>query len=371
MENQNKIDYLIVGAGLSGIILAERLASIGKKVLLIDKRSHIGGNCYDYTNDAGILVHKYGPHYFRAKSKEVIEYLSSFTEWIPHNYKVKVRIKNKLYSFPINKKTFEEFFNKKFGSEEELKDFIEKKRDKSIKIPKDAEEQILSQVGKEIYEAFFKGYTEKQWGVPVKSLNSSVTARIPIRFNEDDNYIVEGFQAMPKEGYTKMFGKILNNINIEIRLNTPYEDSLKKECNKIIWTGPIDEYYNHKFGKLPYRSLNFIFINFYGKEFIQEEGQINYPDKEVPYTRIVEIKHVTHQNSQNTNLSIEIPSDEGDPYYPMPTKEGEELYEKYFEESKKEKNVYFIGRLANYKYINMDQCIEEALKLFESIKNEK
>ena len=362
-------DYLIVGAGISGIVLAERLASIGKKILIIDKRNHIGGNCYDFYDDAGILIHKYGPHYFRAKSNEIVEYLSKFTEWIPHIYKVKVKIGNKLFSFPLNKKTFEEFFEKKFNSEEEVKNFIEVIRDKTILEPQNAKEQILKTMGKEIYESFFKGYTEKQWGVKVEDLDASVTARIPIRYNEDDSYILEDFQAMPKEGYTKMFEKMLVDEKIKVRLNTEYSDKLKQLAKNIIWTGTIDSYYNFKFGKLPYRSLDFIFASF-NKEYVQEEGQINYPSKEVPYTRIVEIKHVTHQKSPNTTISIEIPKNEGEPYYPMPTKEAKEIYRRYEEESKKEKNVYFIGRLGKYKYLNMDQCVEEALELFGEIENE-
>jgi len=365
-----KYDYLIVGAGFSGVTLAERLSSSGKKVLIIDKRNHIGGNCYDFIDDAGVLIHKYGPHYFRSKSKRVIDYLSNFTEWIPHNYKAKVRIKNKLYSFPINKKTFEEFFDKKFSSEEEVKNFVESIRDKSIVEPKNAEEQILSKIGRKMYEAFFKEYTKKQWGVSAKELDASVTARIPIRYNENNNYVIERFQAMPKEGYTKMFEKMLLNKNINLKLKTPYSEELKNLANKIIWTGAIDSFYDFKFGKLPYRSLKFIFASFYNQKFIQECGQINYPSKKVPYTRIVEIKHVTHQKCPNTTISIEIPKERGEPYYPMPTKEGKELYKKYFEESKKEKNVYFIGRLGKYKYLNMDQCVKEALNLFEKIKNE-
>jgi len=365
-----KYDYLIVGAGISGCVLAERLASIGKKILIIDKRNHIGGNCYDFYDEAGVLVHKYGPHYFRAKSQEVIDYLSKFTEWIPHKYKVKVRIKDTLFSFPINKKTFEKFFNRKFSSEDDLRLFVDSIRDKTIQSPSNAEEQVVSLLGKELYNYFFKGYTEKQWGVPVSSLDSSVTARIPIRYNENDDYILESFQAMPKKGYNSMFKEMINNENIEVKLNTSFSKKLAENAEKIIWTGKIDEYFGYSLGNLPYRSLNFIFLSFFSKEFVQEEGQINYPSVDIPYTRSVEIKHVTHQVCPNTTISLEIPTSEGDPYYPMPTKEGKDLYVKYLEEASKEKDVYFIGRLAKYKYLNMDQCVEEALKLFEEIKNE-
>jgi UDP-galactopyranose mutase len=225
-------------------------------------------------------------------------------------------------------------------------------------------------LGKKLYASFFKGYTEKQWGVPVKELEASVTARIPIRYNDNDDYIVEPFQAMPKRGYTSMFQKMLANKNIDLSLNTPFSKKLSKNSKKIIWTGKIDEYYDYKFGHLQYRSLNFIFASFYGREFVQEVGQVNYPEKEVPYTRIVEIKHVTQQKCPNTTISIEIPCDGQDPYYPISTTKTRIIYEKYLKEAENEKNVFFIGRLGKYKYLNMDQCVEGALKLFEEIKNE-
>jgi UDP-galactopyranose mutase len=369
LKTNKEYDYLIVGAGISGCIIAERLASIGKRILLIDKREHIGGNCYDFYDHAGVLIHKYGPHYFRANSQEVVDYLSKFTEWIPHRYKVKVRIKDQLFSFPINKKTFEQFFGKNFSTEEELFYFVSSLKEKSINPPKNAEEQIIFMLGREMYESFFKDYTEKQWGIPPKKLDATVTARIPIRFNENEDYVSESFQAMPRKGYTSMFKEMLSNSNIDIQLNKNYSEELERNAEKIIWTGRIDEYFNFKFGKLNYRSLKFIFSSFYGKEFVQEEGQINYPSREVPYTRIVEIKHVTHQKCPNTTISIEIPCSEGEPYYPIPTKEGKDLYERYLSEAKKTKKVYFLGRLARYKYLNMDQCVEEALRLFKEIKD--
>lgn len=365
---KTEYDFLIVGAGPTGITLAERLASIGKRIRIIDKRDHIGGNCYDFYNEAGVLVHKYGPHYFRAKSDAIVNYLSNFTDWIPHRYKVKAKIGSTLYSFPLNKKTFEQFFGRRLNSKKEVRNLVETIRDKSVIEPTNAEEQVVSKVGREIYEAFFKGYTEKQWGMKATELEPSVTARIPIRLDDNDDYITEGFQAMPKEGYTKMFGRMLAHKSIETRLRVKYENGLKRIAEKTIWTGPIDEYYDFKFGKLPYRSLEFVFVDFYGKEFVQEECQINYPSEDVPYTRIVEIKHTTHQKCPNTTLSIEFPNGEGEPYYPVPTASARKLYEKYLDESKREKDVYFVGRLARYKYINTDQAIEEALELFEEIK---
>jgi UDP-galactopyranose mutase len=363
-------DFLIVGAGISGIVLAERLASIGKQVLIIDQKEHIGGNCFDYYDSAGVLIHKYGPHYFRTNSQKVIDYLSKFTLWIPHKYKVKVRINNSLYPFPINRKTFEIFFNKEFSSEKEFKEFINSLKDLSIVDPSNAEEQVLKNFGKEIFKSFFKGYTEKQWGIDPKKLDVSVTARIPVRYDYNENYFNEEFQAMPKEGYTEMFKKMLLSKNITLKLNTKYEKKYFDLAKKIIWTGRIDSFFDFKYGKLPYRSLKFIFVNFFNKELIQEEGQINYPSKEVPYTRIVEIKHVTHQKINNTTLCLEVPSSKGNPYYPIPNKKNYELYDLYLKESLKLKNIYFIGRLANYKYLNMDQCVENSLSLFQKILEE-
>ena len=365
-----RYDYLIVGAGFSGIVIAERLASIGKKVLLIDKRSHFGGNCYDFINRAGILVHKYGPHYFRTDYEEVLSYLSKFTEWTSHRYKVKVNFNEKIYSFPINKKTFEEFFNLKFSTKEELSAFLESKRNKDIITPKNAEETILSKLGPELYSAFFEGYTQKQWGVHPKLLDVSVTERIPIRLDDNDDYLNNNFQAMPSKGYTQMFKKMLSNKNIKIMLNKPFSKKDINRAKKVIWTGRIDEFFNFKFGKLPYRGLNFAFFNFYNQEFFQECGQINYTSASIPYTRILEIKHITHQKSPHTTISLEFPTDGGEPCYPIPTLENKKLYEKYLDETKKYETVHFLGRLGKYQYLNMDQCVKEALMLFEKIKNE-
>jgi UDP-galactopyranose mutase len=366
-----KYDYLIVGAGFTGIVLAERIASIGKKVLLIDKREHIGGNCYDYYDEAGVLVHKYGPHYFRSKSEKVVNYLSKFTGWLPQKYRVKCRVGKDIFSFPINKKTIEQIFNKSFDNSQRVEEFLDSIRDKKIIFPENAEQQVISRVGLDIYNLLFKGYTQKQWGVDPKLLDPAVTARIPISFEENENYLVEDFQAMPDQGYTAMFKEMLKNKNITLRLNTNFSKLEKRIANRIIWTGKIDEYFDHKFGKLPYRSLKFIFVSYYGREFVQEVGQINYPKLEVPYTRIVEIKHVTKQKCPNTTISIEIPCEDIEPFYPIPTKEARQLYEKYSLELKNEKNIFFLGRLGQYKYLNMDQCVEEALKLFEEIKNEE
>ncbi len=358
-------DFLIVGAGFSGAVIAERLHSSGKKVLLIDQRNHLGGNCFDFLDSNGIWIHKYGPHYFRTNFPEVKNYLSMFTKWIPQKYIVKAHVNNKLYPLPINRNTLNLFFNINLKNEKEVLSFLEEKKEK-IKNPSNAEEQILSTLGKEIYEAFFKNYTIKQWQTNPKNLDASITARVPIRTNTHDSYVDDLFQAMPKNGYTEIFKKI--TAGIKILLDTPLK-KIEKEIKykKLIYTGPIDEFFSHKFGELPYRSLKFKFER-HEKEFYQECVQINYPNEE-KFTRIVEIKHATKQKAPSTTITKEYPSKEGPPLYPVLNKVNRELYSKYQKEAEKLKNVYFIGRLAEYKYLNMDQVIKNSLELFEKIKN--
>jgi UDP-galactopyranose mutase len=358
-----KVDYLIVGAGFSGCVLAERLHSIGKKVLVVEKRDHIGGNSFDFFNEKGVLLHKYGPHYFRTDYDEVKGYLSKFTEWIPHEYIVRAFVNGKLYPLPINRDTLNLFFGVNLKDEEEAQKFLDEKKEK-IEHPKNAEEQILALAGKEIYEAFFKNYTKKQWGMDPEKLDASVTARIPIRTNTDERYFSAKFQAMPREGYHKIFENLLKGV--KVLLNTDFKD-LDVEYDKLIYTGRIDSFFDYKFGKLPYRSLKFIFED-YEKEFYQDYSQINYPN-DFEYTRIVEIKHATHQKCPNTTIVKEFPSSTGDPFYPIPSRETKELYLKYKDEAEKLDDVYFIGRLAQYKYINMDQAVKSALDLFEKLRN--
>lgn len=359
-----KYDYLIIGAGFVGSVLAERLNSIGKRVLVVDKRNHIGGNCYDYYNKEGVLIHKYGPHYFRTNFKEVKKYLSKFTKWRPYEYRVRTFVNNELYPLPINRTTLNKFFNINLKNKEEARIFLNSKREK-IKKPKNAKEQVLASVGKEIYEAFFKNYTIKQWGN--LNLDASVTARIPIRTNTDDRYVNDKFQAMPKEGYFKVFENLLKGIKVILRTNFK-EIKDKVKYKKLIYSGPIDEFFDYKYGKLPYRSIRFKFET-YNKEFYQDWLQINYPNN-YKYTRIVEIKYATGQKSPKTTITKEYPCSKGEPYYPIPNLKNQKLYLKYKKEASKLKNIYFIGRLAQYKYLNMDEVIKEALNLFEKIKNE-
>jgi UDP-galactopyranose mutase len=359
-----KVDYLIVGVGFSGAVLAERLKSINKKVLIIEKRNHIGGNSYDYYDDYGVLIHKYGPHYFRTDSDKVFQYLSKFTKWRPCKYRIRVFIDGELYPFPINRDTINKFFNLNLKSEQEVKEFLNQKK-VNIKYPKNAEEQVLSTLGRDLYEKFFKNYTIKQWHTDPKNLDASVITRIPIRYNTNDIYFDERIQAIPLNGYHELFKNLLKGI--EIWLNVEY-NKIKDEISyrNLIYTAPIDEFFNFKYGKLPYRSLKFVNES-YKQDYYQDWVQINYPN-DFNYTRIVEIKHVTKQKCANTTIVKEFPSDKGEPFYPIPFYKNYDLYQKYNQDANKLKNVYFIGRLARYRYLNMDQVVKQALNLFKMIK---
>jgi len=355
-----KYDFLIVGAGLAGSVLAERLVSIGEKILVIDRRSHIGGNCHDYYDEAGVLVHKYGPHFFHTNDEEVWKYLSNFTEWIYFPLRVKSFVDGQLFDLPINLNTVNHLYNLNLSSRE-MKLFLDKIKEK-IDNPKNAEEQVVSRVGWDIYNKFFKNYTIKQWGIHPKDLDASVTARIPIRYNRDDRYFSDKFQGIPKKGYYKMFENIINHKNIELRLNSDYREIKSKVVyQNLIYTGCIDEFFNYKFGKLPYRSLWFEFKTL-NRNFYQNYCTVNYPN-DYDFTRIVELKHATGQKVNKTTIIKEYPISRGEPFYPVPRKQNERLYKKYAREADKLKNTYFVGRLAQYKYYNMDQVVREALNL--------
>lgn len=367
---KKKYDIYIVGAGPVGCVLAERFANIlKKKCLIIEKRNHIAGNCYDTKNKHGILYHKYGPHYLRFKKKKIFNYLSKFTKWIKGNYIVKSFVDNKLYPFPINQTTIEKFYNKKFKTKNDLKKFIESLKI-NIKNPKNSEELILSKVGKDIYEKFYKNYTIKQWNIHPKNLSPSVAGRVPIRFNRNNSYVNEKLKFMPKKGYTEMFKKIISSKNIDIMLNTDFQ-KIKNHINNyqaIIYTGIPDRYFSYKYGKLQWRSLKFSFKT-YKSTYVQNCVQYNFPNN-YKFTRSVEIKHVTKQKSGHTTISKEYPKSKGDPYYPILNKKNQKIYSKYLNLIKREekKNIFFEGRLAIYKYLNTDEVVERALNLFNKIK---
>jgi UDP-galactopyranose mutase len=356
---------LIVGCGFAGCIIARKLAEAEQQVTIIDKRNHIAGNAYDSIDDNGVIIHNYGPHIFHTNSENIFNYLSQFTEWRNYEHKVRSAINMVQYPFPINRDTINQLYNKNY-TEQEVSDFFEQVRI-VVEHPRTSEEVVLNSVGRDLYEKFFLNYTKKQWGLDPSKLKAGVAARIPVRTNTDDRYFTDKFQAMPLDGYTKMFEKMLDHPNITIKLNTDFFE-VKDQFSKhhIVYTGPIDAFYQYRFGKLPYRSLKFEHIHLCNLDHYQSVGTVNYPN-DFDYTRITEFKHITGQIHSGTSIVKEYPQAEGDPYYPIPTECNEALYKKYEELAKQETNVTFVGRLAQYKYYNMDQVVGAALVASEKI----
>ena len=358
-------NYIIVGAGFAGAVLAERLASQqNKRVLIIDKRDHIGGNAYDYFNDEGVLVHKYGPHIFHTNSKDVYDYLSQFTDWRTYYHKVLANVDGQLVPMPINLNTINQLYGTNLNSDE-LDLFFEARAEKKDRI-KTSEDVVVNKVGRELYEKFFRGYTRKMWDLDPSELDASVTARVPTRNNKDDRYFTDSYQVMPLHGYTKMFQKMLNHPNIKVMLNTDYKEIIDViPHEKLIYTGPIDSYFDFCFGKLPYRSLEFK-METVDAEIAQSTGTINYPNEQA-FTRITDFKYLTGQKHPKTTLMYEFPRAEGDPYYPIPRPENAEIYKKYQQLAASMTNTYFAGRLGTYRYYNMDQVVAQSLTLFKKI----
>lgn len=358
-------DYLIVGAGFSGSVLAERLATqLGKKILIIDTRNHIGGNAYDRYDDAGILVHKYGPHIFHTNSWEVFEYLSHFTEWRQYEHRVQASVDGQLLPIPINLDTVNKLYGLNLNSFELTKFF------ESLAEPKEyirtSEDVVVSKVGRELYEKFFRNYTRKQWGLDPSELDKSVIARVPTRTNRDDRYFTDTYQAMPLHGYTQMFEKMLSHPNIKVMLNTDYREIQDViPYREMIYTGPVDGFFDYRFGKLPYRSLEFKHET-HNTPVYQPAPVVNYPN-EHPYTRVTEFKYLTGQEHQKTSIVYELPRESGDPYYPVPRPENAEIYKKYKALADETPHVHFVGRLATYKYYNMDQVVAQALTMYSKL----
>ena len=359
-------DYLIVGAGFAGSVLAERLASqAGKKVLLIDRRNHIGGNAYDRYNEHGILIHPYGPHIFHTNSERIFAHLSQFTEWRPYEHRVLAHVDNKLVPIPINLTTVNTLYNLNLTSQQ-LELWFRAKAE-PIEQKRTSEDVVVSVVGRELYEKFFRGYTRKQWDLDPSQLDAQVTARVPTRVNTDDRYFTDSFQAMPLHGYTRMFEKMLDHPNIKIMLNTDWREVRSLMPFKhLVFTGPVDEFFDYKFGKLPYRSLEFKHETL-DKEEVLPVGVVNYPDEKVPYTRITEFKKLTGQVHHKSSIVYEFPRSTGDPYYPIPKPDCTALYNQYKELAEATANVTFVGRLATYKYYNMDQVVGQALMTFDKL----
>jgi UDP-galactopyranose mutase len=365
IPGQRGFDYLVVGAGFAGSVLAERLASVlNQRVLVVDKRPHIGGNAYDRHDDHGVLIHPYGPHIFHTNSADIFDYLSRFTEWRPYQHRVRASVDGQLVPMPINLDTVNQLYGLSLTSFE-LEKFFESVAEKKDSV-KTSEDVVVSKVGRELYNKFFRGYTRKQWGMDPSELDASVTARVPTRTNRDDRYFTDTYQAMPLHGYTRMFEKMLAHPNIKVMLNTDYREVADLlPWRHMIYTGPVDSFFNFKYGKLPYRSLEFRHVNLKQERF-QPVGTVNYPN-DYGYTRISEFKHITGQEHPTTSVVYEYPRAEGDPYYPVPKAENAELYRRYEAEADAMDNVTFVGRLATYKYYNMDQVVGQALTTFKRL----
>jgi UDP-galactopyranose mutase len=357
-------DYLIVGAGFSGSVLAERLArGSGKRILLVDRRRHIGGNAYDCYDPAGILIHKYGPHIFHTNSKEVFDYLSRFTDWRQYQHKVLAHVDGRLIPMPINLDTINTLYGLNLNSFQ-MEKFLARRAERIDPI-RTSEDVVISKVGRELYEKFFRGYTRKQWGLDPSELDAQVTARVPTRTNRDDRYFTDLYQAMPRHGFTRLFENMLDHPNIHVLLNTDYRD-LKGVVpwRELIYTGPVDEFFEYRFGKLPYRCLEFKHETLNQPQF-QPVAVVNYPN-DYAFTRITEFKHLTGQEHALTSIVYEFPQAEGDPYYPIPRRENAELYRQY-QQLAEQSGIHFAGRLATYKYYNMDQVVAQALTLYARI----
>ncbi len=358
-------DYIIVGAGMAGCVMAERLArELQQKVLLIDRRPHIGGNTYDFVNEHGHIVQKYGPHILHTTRREVWDYLSGFTAWNGYVHRVLARVKDKLVYLPINLDTMERLYERPF-TEPQLRDYFEQRRVRMDRI-ENARDVVVAQVGQELYELFFKEYTRKQWGVDPQELAPEVTRRLPVRFDRDTRYFTDAFQGIPTEGFTRMFERMLDHPRIEVQLGTDYRPRAGgAEGGKVIYTGPIDEFFGYTHGRLPYRSLTFRFETHDLTQF-QPAGVVNYPNEQ-DYTRITEFKHFYLQDHPRTTICYEYSRPDGEPYYPIPTPANRDLYARYRAMAEARRDVRFVGRLAQYEYLNMDQVVHRALTLFAEI----
>ena len=358
-------DTLIVGAGFTGAVIAERLATqLEQQVLIVNKRPHIGGNAHDCTDDAGLLIHKYGPHIFHTNSLDVFAYLSRFTAWREYQHRVLAHVDGQLVPMPINLDTVNQLYGLSLSAAQ-LDDWFASQAE-AVENVRTGEEAVVSKVGRSLYEKFFQGYTRKQWGLDPSQLDASVTARVPARSNRDGRYFTDHYQAMPLHGYTRLFERMLDHPNICVLLNCDYRDARQFVPHRdLVYTGPVDEFFDYRFGPLPYRSLEFRFET-HATPCYQSAATINYPN-DYQYTRITEFKYLTGQKHEQTSILYEIPTAQGDPYYPIPRPENAALYKRYKTLADATPNVYFAGRLGTYKYYNMDQCVAQALATFEKI----
>ena len=360
-------DWLIVGAGFAGAVLAERLAAHGQRVLVIDQRDHIGGNAHDHVDEAGLLVHRYGPHIFHTNSAPVFDYLSRFTEWRPYEHRVRGRVDGHLVPVPINLDTVNTLYGLKL-TPDELPAWLAARAEPVDKV-RTAEDVVVSQVGRDLYEKIFRGYTRKQWGLDPSELDASVTARIPVRHDREDRYFTDTFQFMPLHGYTRMFERMLDHPSISVRTGVSY-DQVRAEVGapRLVWTGPVDEFFGFSKGRLPYRSLRFVHET-RDVETLQPVGTVNYPQDQ-DYTRITEYKHLTGQRHPRTSITFEYPVADGEPYYPVPQAKSRETYKRYQALADALPDVWFVGRLATYRYYNMDQIVAQSLASFARMRDD-
>jgi UDP-galactopyranose mutase len=358
-------DVLIVGAGFAGCVIAERLANAGRRVLVIDRRNHVGGNAYDCFDDHGVLIHPYGPHLFHTNARRIFDYLSRFTQWRPYEHRVLAKVGEQLLPIPINRTTI----NRLYGltlREDEMETYFASVRVKRDPI-RTSEDVVLNSVGHDLCEKFFRGYTYKQWGLDLSQLSAGVAARIPTRSNDDDRYFADEYQAMPQNGYSSLFNNLLKHANIRVELGAEFRE-LRKACSRhhTVYTGRIDEYFDYSLGMLPYRSLRFEHEHIPNCEFIQPVATVNFPNDHA-YTRCTEFKHTTGQVHSGTSIVREYPQAQGEPYYPIPRPENEARFKQYEKLAAAEVGVTFVGRLAQYRYYNMDQVVGAALKAAENI----
>ena len=363
-------DVLVVGAGFAGSILAERLASqCDQRVLVIDVRDHIAGNAYDYVDEHGVLVHKYGPHIFHTNAEKVVDYLSQFTDWRPYEHRVLASVDGRLVPIPINRTTVNALYGLSLETEDEVQAFYDERAEPSDYV-RTSEDAVVSKVGRDLYEKFFRGYTRKQWQRDPSELDKSVASRIPTRTGTDDRYFTDAFQNMPADGYTAMFARMLDHPNIEVRVGVDFfavRDEIER--SHTVFTGPIDRYFDRCYGRLPYRSLDFELVSqpTPGGGLLAPVGTVNEPSEDVPHTRTTEFRHLSGQRHDWSTVALEYPRSEGDPYYPIPSDETKALYKRYEQLAAAQDDVTFVGRLARYMYLNMDQVTAQALSTFDKL----
>jgi UDP-galactopyranose mutase len=361
-------DVLVVGAGFAGSVCARRMAeAFGLRVLVIDRRPHVAGNAHDAPDEHGVLIHTYGPHIFHTNASKVTDFLSRFTQWRPYEHRVWAEVDGRIVPLPINRTTVRALHGVELADEEATAAYLASLAEPRAEL-KNSEDSVVAKVGRDLYERLFRGYTRKQWSLDPSELHAQVTARLPVRFNDDDRYFGDSFQQMPAAGFTAMFERMLDHPNIELRLGTEYVD-IRDEIDPAhtVWTGPIDEFFGYRLGKLPYRSLQFERETRAtpGGRLVQPVAVINYPNERIPYTRVTEFRHLTGQVSDFSTLTYEYPTAEGDPYYPIPRPENRDMYHRYEALADERPDVLFVGRLARYQYLNMDQVVAQALVAVE------